>query len=142
MENPTSRKINTLHFGEIEIDDEHIYHFPNGMLGFEYLKNFVLISEEETDPFKWLISVDEPEIGFPLLSPWHIDMNYNPGNNFDLNKHVVFVVVTLEDKKGFMTANMKAPVFFDIEGLKGEQSILPSDKYSPNFIINNRKKSG
>lgn len=132
------RIVKTLHFGEIEVDDQHIFHFKEGMLGFEELHSYVLISEESTVPFKWLISLDEPAIGFPLLSPWHIDIFYDPGINYDINRQVLFVVVTLEDDNGEMSANLKAPVIFNVEDQSGEQIILPSDKYSTNFVINNR----
>jgi flagellar assembly factor FliW len=33
------KKLTTLQFGDIEIEDEHIIHFPEGILGFENLKN-------------------------------------------------------------------------------------------------------
>ncbi len=128
-------KITTPHFGELEINKEQIFYFENGMLGFENLHNFVVVSEEETAPFKWLISIEKPEIGFPLLSPWLIDINYSPGNQYDIEKLVFFVVVTLENEVGKMSANLKAPVILDTENLKGEQIILPFDKYSTNHII-------
>lgn len=135
------RVIKTNYFGELEIDDEYIFKFKDGMLGFEDLHDYVLISEESTAPFKWLISVDEPEIGFPLLSPWHIDVYYDPGIKYDLEKQVLFVVITLEDENGEMSANMKAPVIFNIEDQTGKQIILPSDKYSTNYVIAKKRQT-
>ncbi len=129
------RTIKTMHFGEIEVSEQHIFNFKEGMLGFDNLHQYVLISEESTVPFKWLISMDEPTIGFPLLSPWYIDLFYEPGLDYDMNSQVIFVVITLEDENGQMSANMKAPVVFDVNKQTGEQIILPSDKYSTNYII-------
>jgi flagellar assembly factor FliW len=133
--NKMSRVINTTQFGELEIDSEHIFHFDDGVLGFEDLREFVLIAEEETLPFKWLISLENPVIGFPLLSPWHIDLTYNPTNDYNIETEAVMVVITLEDEKGLMTANMKAPIILNVNDLKGKQIILPSDKYLPSFVI-------
>lgn len=130
-----NRIINTLQFGEIEISPEHIFYFDEGMLGFEDLREYVLISEEETVPFKWLISLEQPDIGFPMLSPWHLDLTYDPGKKIDLEKEVLLVVVTLENEKGLMSANMKAPVVLNVITQKGRQEILPTDKYSVNHII-------
>ncbi|HRP01260.1 MAG TPA: flagellar assembly protein FliW [Candidatus Kapabacteria bacterium] len=127
--------IQTPHFGKLTVNEEMIFLFDNGMLGFEDLTNFVVVSEDESAPFKWLISIEKPEIGFPMLSPWLIDLNYSPGNHYDIEKQVFFVVVTLENENGKMTANMKAPVILDTENLKGEQIILPFDKYSTNYVI-------
>ncbi len=127
--------IRTAQFGEINVEPHHIFIFENGLLGFEDLRRFILISEEETEPFKWLISLDMPEIGFPLLSPFHIDFDYDLGKDIDFERFVVFVIITLEDENGKMTANLKAPVILDAELQKGEQIILPKDKYLPDFVL-------
>ncbi|MCX7879881.1 MAG: flagellar assembly protein FliW [Ignavibacteria bacterium] len=135
------RKIKTLQFGKLEIEPHHIFYFENGLFGFEDLREFVIIAEEETLPFKWLISLERPEIGFPLLSPWHIDLLYDPGDDFDLEKNVLMVIITLENENKQMTANMKAPVVFDVENQRGWQVILPTDKYSTNYVIPNKIES-
>jgi len=131
-------EITTLQFGDLEVGEEHIFNFEQGLLGFDDLHEFVLVSEEETIPFKWLISLEEPEIGFPLLSPWHIDLSYEPGRDFNLDREVLMVVITLEDEKGLMTANMKAPIIFDIEKQTGRQVIMTSDRYSTNQVISTK----
>jgi len=131
----TTLTIKTLQFGEITVEQQHVFYFDNGLLGFEDLRRFVLIHEEETAPFKWLISLEEPEIGFPLLSPWHLDIEYDPGNNYDLEKLVFFNIITLEDELGRMTANMKAPIILDVFEQSGQQVILPKDKYLPDYEI-------
>jgi flagellar assembly factor FliW len=136
--NQDIKVINTLQFGELTIEQKHIFYFDDGMLGFDHLREFVLITEENTIPFRWLISLDEPEVGFPMLSPWHIDLTYEPGEEFNIENEVLLVVVTLEDEKGLMTANMKAPVVLNVVDQSGKQIILTSEKYSPTHII--RKK--
>jgi len=132
-----SRKISITQFGELTIEPKHVFMFPNGLLGFEELREFVLISEEETIPFKWLISLEKPEIGFPLLSPWHIDLTYDPGLDFDLEREVLMVVITLKDR-GMMTANLKAPIVLDVHNQSGKQVILPTDKYYTDYVIHSK----
>ncbi len=127
--------INTPYFGDLAVSKDMIFHFEDGMLGFEDLKNFVIVSEEESAPFKWLISIEKPEIGFPLLSPWLIDIQYSPGNQYDVEKQIFFAVITLENEEGKMAANLKAPIILDTDNLKGYQIILPFDKYSTNYVI-------
>lgn len=133
------RKIVTLHFGELEVEPKHIFNFQEGILGFENLKEFVLISEEKSEPFKWLISLEKPDIGFPLISPWILDINYNPGKRYISDKKVIFTIVTLEDENGYMSANFKAPVILDVETTEGSQVILPSDKYPTNYLISKKQ---
>lgn len=137
MENTENniRSIKTIHFGELEVDNQYVFTFPNGLLGFEDLQEFVLISDEDTEPFKWLISLDEPNIGFPIVSPWFMDMNYKPGKVFDPETHALFVVVTINNTGSLMTANLKAPVLLNVNSQTGEQVILTSDKYSTEYLI-------
>ena len=132
----TQNKIIYTHqFGEIEIAPEFIFYFDNGLLGFEELKDYVLISEESTEPLKWLISISEPEIGFPVISPWYIDINYDTGEDIDIKVDIVMVIVTLSDENGRLTANLKAPLIMNVKNLSGKQIILRSDRYSPIHII-------
>src|SRR6056297_2392097 len=109
MQEQEAIKINTIHFGELEIPESNIIKFGDGLLGFEDLKNYVLISEEESEPFKWLLSIDEPSIGFPIVDPWFIVTKYNPGRGVDPEKDAVFCIVTLGNTERKMTANLKAP---------------------------------
>ena len=65
--------IKTRYFGEIDVDDQKIITFDNGLIGFEYLKKFTLIYNNESESsgtVTWLQSLDEPMVAFPALSPF------------------------------------------------------------------------
>ena len=130
--------ITTIHFGDLEIPKNNLLEFEEGILGFEELKRFVIISEEETEPFKWLLSIDEPNIGFPIIDPWLLDINYSPGKGFKLEEEALFTIITLGKADQNMTANLKAPIVINIKNNKGKQVILPNDKYSPTFIVSKK----
>ncbi len=64
-------KLNTKNFGKIEIKEEDIIYFPDGILGFEEEKQFVIINnEDEQNPFHWLQSVQNPELAFVIINPF------------------------------------------------------------------------
>lgn len=126
-------------FGDLEIFANNIFYFENGLLGFENLNNFVLITDDDIAPFKWLMSIEEPSIIFPLVSPFLILNDYNAGKEIDLEQNVLFAVVTLNDGKGNISANLKAPIVLNSNDLTGDQRILPTDRYNVNHIINNTK---
>ena len=65
---------------------QNIIHFDEGILGFDELREFVIISEEETEPFKWLISMEEPNIGFPIVDPWILLQSYSPGKKVPIRR--------------------------------------------------------
>ena len=65
-------KINTKIFGEIDIADEKIILFENGIVGFPELKRFALLHDEEkgTDAgIRFLQSLDEPGFAMPVMDP-------------------------------------------------------------------------
>jgi flagellar assembly factor FliW len=127
--------LRTAQFGEIEFEEKYVFYFEDGILGFEDLRKFVLISDDDTIPFKWMISIEEPNIGFPLLNPWLLDANYSPNKSLSFENEAILVVITLGGEIGSMTANMKAPIIMDLEEQTGRQIILPSDKYSTSHLI-------
>ncbi len=137
-----TRVIDTHQFGEVTVSQRHIFEFSDGLFGFENLHEFVLISVEESKPLKWLLSVEEPTIGFPVISPLLLDVQYNPGRKHMREGNVLFVIVNLRGSSGGMTANMKAPIILNPIDQSGQQVILTSERYSPEFEIssNARKK--
>ena len=66
MKYPSSR------FGEMEIPDSKILHFPVGILGFETEKQFALLPFDPNIecPLQWLHSLATPELAFVVTDPY------------------------------------------------------------------------
>jgi flagellar assembly factor FliW len=117
--------------GRIRFGRRHLFHFPAGLIGFEHLKDYVLVSTPDTEPLRWLISVEEPSIGFPVLLAWHIVPNYElPPEYSDATTYVPLVVVTLAAEVSHIVANLKAPIVLNVRTQQGQQLILPGERYS------------
>src|SRR5690554_5491713 len=110
--------IETSTFGKLQIDEEKIITFENGIPGFENLKKFVIIILQQTHPFLWLQSVEE-DISLPMMSPFEIDEQYSPTiddlelKTLKVNDEkdvLVLVVCVIPQDVSKMTANMVAPV--------------------------------
>ena len=74
-------KITTRVFGEIEIDDSKIIHFPSGIIGFPEMTDFALVFDEEKGkdtPIRWLQSLQEAEFAMPVMDPLLVAEDYNP----------------------------------------------------------------
>ena len=63
-------RIATAHFGEVEIDDNKVLFFENGLPGLEDNKRFALLSNEESRPINWFQSLDHWEIALPVIDPF------------------------------------------------------------------------
>ncbi len=126
--------------GEIEISEEAVLHFPDGLLGFEDLKRYILAEVNEFLPFLWLVSVDEPEVGFGLADPGlfyapHYDLHLSDGDKDVLELAArdtisVFVIVSISDGGRRITANLKGPVVLNTRNRIGKQVVVYSPGYS------------
>ena len=70
-------KINTLRFGEVEIEDNRIFDFVLPIIGFNDLRKYVILDLNKDKFFKWLQSVDDPELAFPIVSVFSMEVDYS-----------------------------------------------------------------
>ena len=122
-------KIATHQFGEIEFQEEHIVKFTSGLIGFENLKNYVLIKTED-ELFYWLNSIDKPEICFPMVGIRVIDESFPMEKNYE-----AFGIVTLNKDPLKITINLKSPVYLNQDDKIGYQTILSNSNYSMNYNL-------
>ncbi|MCS6966704.1 MAG: flagellar assembly protein FliW [Candidatus Kapabacteria bacterium] len=126
-----ARSIQVPGLGSIRFQQKHIFTFPTGIIGFEHLKRYVLISSPELHPLRWLIAVEEPSIAFPVLLPWYVLPHYElPSEYSDLSTCVPLVIVTLAQDPAQIVVNLKAPILLNLRTRQGQQLILPGDRYS------------
>lgn len=131
-------KIKNLQFGEIEFDDDIIIQFPDGIIGFENLRRFIIIKDEECEPFHWIISVDEPEIGFAVLEPTLVVSDYYERVGFNPDVYALFTIVTLNRDISKTSVNLKAPIVIDKVKKLGKQVILEIPEFEvvhPLFVM-------
>lgn len=132
-------KANTRIFGEIEIDENKVITFVNGMVGFPDMKKFTLIYDEEKKNkggIMWFQSLDEPEFAMPVMEPNAILPEYNPTVNDELlsplgeltpDNLYVLVTVTVPSDITKMTANMKGPIIINTDTLLASQIVVEND---------------
>lgn len=132
----TKMKLVTRQFGELEFDENIIYRFPNGLPGFEELHNFIIIDEKDTEPLRWLLSVDDPNIGLALLEASLIAPAVYRELPPEDRSSPVFVVVVLRREPEHTTVNLKAPIILNDAERTGKQVVLNSDKFSTQYEIN------
>ena len=59
----------------MEISEQQIFAFEPGLGGFESLRRYALIAEEDS-PLEWLQSLDDPDVSFALLEPFMFRPDY------------------------------------------------------------------
>lgn len=133
-----TERLKTKPFGEIEIDERQIVDFPEGLLGFDYVKKFVVLDSREKSPFKWLQAYDEPGLAFVIIRPIDFMVEYDLViSSADLEdvgakesgELLVFAIVTIPSNYKDMTANLQGPVIINPKKRVGKQAISLSEKY-------------
>ncbi len=132
----TRMKINTRQFGDLEFTEDLVITFPKGIIGFEDTTRFLIVHDEEYEPFRWLISIDDKEIGFPILNPFLVQPEYGKELPRSYVKRIlsseenwdIFCVVTLKGEGGKVTINLKSPIVVNYQEKSGEQLILTSEE--------------
>ena len=143
-------RVNTKNFGIIDISEDKIITFDNGIIGFEDYKKYTLIydvdSKEKSDSaIMWLQSMDEPTLALPILKPAYVRPDYDPvvdsellsclGDNIKDEDLLIFVTIIVPTDITKMTCNLKAPIVIDSETLKGVQLIVDNEDYLVKYPI-------
>ncbi|AHI04885.1 putative transmembrane protein [Bdellovibrio bacteriovorus W] len=125
--------ISTSRFGQVELKEEDVLNFPEGLLGFADLRSFVLLDDPNDEIFAWLQSCESPQVAFPVLEPElfmsQYKVNLTKGDLEGLkmtaqDKARYFSIITIPDDPTMMTANLKAPVVVNVEKRTARQCVL------------------
>lgn len=141
-------KLNTKHFGEIEINEDGIIIFEDGIPGFRDVKKYVIIQNPNPElPFNWLQGVDKTDIAFVIVNPflfkedYQFDISQNTIDELEIdsiNDVFILCIVTIPENLSDTTMNLKAPVIINTKIKKGKQIVLETDKYEVKYKIFNK----
>ena len=140
-------KINTKIFGEVEVSDDKIITFENGIIGFPNLKHFTLLHDEEEGTgagIRFLQSVEEPGFAMPVMDPLLVSPTYDPevedellsdAGNLTPENILVLVTVTVPSDLTKMTVNLQGPIVINVDERKACQIIVDGEDYPVKFPI-------
>jgi flagellar assembly factor FliW len=143
-------KIQTSRFGEIECNEADILSLAEGLIGFPELQRYVLLDHDTDSPFKWLQSLDDGAMAFVVISP----LTFRPDYTVEVTEEeisslqltsaedaVISVIVTIPMDPKKMSANLKAPLVFNLKNRLGKQLIVKDPQYqTKHFIMEELKK--
>ncbi len=140
-------KILSKHFGELEIQEDHIITFPKGLIGLENNKRYVLIEFEENSMVYWLQSIEDPDLCFIVTNPYTFKPDYvldvyeddlkliKMENEEDVMV-LVILNVSLETKN--ITANLLGPLVINTKKNLGVQAVSKVPEYTTKYDITNK----
>ena len=135
-------RINTVNFGDLDIADDTIITFDDGLPGFPQLRRFVILEVEDIKPFHYLQALPDdntPAIALYLINPFLVDPSYEfrltdsdmeaikSTNSAELT---IYSVATIPADPREATLNLMAPIVINEKDHRGRQVILHESKYS------------
>src|SRR5690554_3315326 len=70
--------VETSRFGSVEVDDDKIIHFEDGLPGLENLTKYIILSPPELAPFHLLQSIQDGDIALIISDPFLFKEDYSP----------------------------------------------------------------
>lgn len=136
-------KISTEKFGEIEVEDSRIFEFVLPVIGFDELSKFIILDPNQDSLFKWLQSVEDGSLAFPIISVAALEYDYS----VDLSDSVIsaleitnpesLLVMNItsipQDNPQGTTINLLAPLVFNLDNQKAGQIVLSGSGYDISY---------
>jgi flagellar assembly factor FliW len=131
--------IQTVNFGALDIPEDKVITFKEGLPGFPQIHRFTVLELEDLKPFQYLQALDDPPIALFIINPFMIDPTYEfrltdsdmedlrSSNSAEL---AVFTVATIPDDPRQATLNLMAPIVINEKDHCGKQVILHESAYS------------
>lgn len=139
-----SVKMQTSRFGDIEVTEDKVIYFAHGIPGFEERKKYILIDHDDGGMFKWLQSVDDPQVAFLLTDPCLFKQDYKVSiskpelktlDADNLSNIVTLVTVCVEPENNLMALNLKGPIVFNSSNMTAKQLIVDREEYACRFEV-------
>ncbi|OAT81550.1 flagellar assembly protein FliW [Bacillus sp. MKU004] len=136
--------INTKYHGEIEVKEDRVLNFEQGIPGFNEEKEFVVLPLQDNELFHILQSVTTSQLGFVVTDPFlftkEYDFELDQGTvellAFTSEKDVkVLTILTMRETLNKSTANLQAPIIINLANNKAKQVILNDTTYQTKHPI-------
>ena len=136
--------VQSTRFGELEVAEEQIMDFPEGLLGFPDEKKFALMEYKPESPFYILQSMADPDLTFLMINPFAFFNDYDFHMDDALmaeigvtadNPPTVFNIATVRDKIENMTVNLAGPVLVNMRDRKAAQWVIEKTQFPTRYPL-------
>jgi len=127
-----------------EVSSDNIFTFPEGILGFENVHDYVFLMNDKVAPFMFMQSLDDSNLSFVCIEIFKICPDYNitlPPSTIDAlevqdpSDVIVVGLVTVRKDVVDTTANLMSPIVVNLKSSKAQQVILENSEYPVRFKV-------
>jgi flagellar assembly factor FliW len=144
-------QIETFLFGRVDVAEQAILSFPDGLPGFEQCKRFALIHESaDPSPTSFTLqSMDDPQVAFQIADPTSYGFNYELQLTDDeiatlkvtapSDIAVMLILFRREDGSTQIEASVRAPLLINTSARIGMQKQI--EHIRPNITLSNLSRN-
>ncbi len=131
--------IQTLNFGDLEVPEDKVIEFKEGLPGFPQIHKYAVLEFEDLKPFQYLQALGDPPIALLVVNPFLIDSSYefqlSASDLEDIQSKqfgdlAIFAVATIPENPEEATLNLMAPIVINEKVRLGKQVILLDTNHS------------
>lgn len=113
--------VQTSRFGQIQTSQEEVIVFPQGLIGFEATRHWVIVPDPANSDVAWLQSLNEANVALPLISPRKFATNFKlQVSKRDLaplairNSDRIFILSVVSKSGKTLTMNLRSPIVINL----------------------------
>ena len=131
--------IQSQRFGALDISDEQVLNFAEGIIGFPNEHGFVLLPHNTSGFLAWLQSTQTPGLALPVVSAHafgerYPDVALDPAvaalGMGEVNDDMALMVVLSAPQGQPATVNLLAPILVNVATRQGAQLILDGSRFT------------
>lgn len=128
--------IETTRFGQVEVDEDRLLAFPQGVLGFETIQEYCLLEHKPGSPFHWLQATANPTLAFVVVDPFSFIADYELTISDADVSHLqlegpedvrILTIVTIAGSE--VSTNLVGPILLNHRLRLGRQIVLSDSRY-------------
>jgi len=135
-------QVKTTRFGVVDIADDKVITFTQGLLGFPDHTRYCLLEPGDDACFFWLQSLDEPALAFVVTDPalffkeYEVPIRAEQAEALSIEKIEDAQVFVIVNKVGeVLTANLQGPLLINTLNLDGQQLVLADKRWSTRHTL-------
>ncbi|MEM7477028.1 MAG: flagellar assembly protein FliW [Planctomycetota bacterium] len=113
--------VQTSRFGQLQSSHEEVIIFPQGLIGFESIRHWIIVPDPISEDVAWVQSVAEQRVALPILSPrkyapeYKISISSRQLTALNIRRTDRIYVFSVMSKSGkTLTMNLRSPIVINL----------------------------
>lgn len=127
-----------------QVHSDNIFTFPEGILGFQDLHDYVFLMNEKVAPFMFMQSLEDSDLSFVCIEVFQICPDYTislPQSSVEfldlesMEEALVLSLVTVRQDVEDTTANLMSPIVINLRSMRAQQVIIENSEYPVRYKV-------